>query len=310
MSLFTAHNVLSTTSPKSLTIANTTISSLFIVNLPPWEHYLNWVYETAPPPSKDHGKENLPPPEEPRKLPRKMRPRRRQREHHHHQRPGITGSQPGTSQSPSPAMSTPVKHPQTFQRPQHPQPTHSATNHNSGRPNLLDQAELGLLYKPARTSISNESTTRSRRDNFSGSNLSFTGLQRSHQDYFSGSPSGQINNIVTLTDPYREAQTTVSKRSGPVQTLPRAALPDVHLDIGAALPEAAATGRIPRAERPPVVLDIPGSTPEPSEPRRGTDSPSGGPKSPRRGHKQPRTRSPPSSRRPRKRPSTAGRWCE
>ena len=143
------------------------------MTLPPLEWYLNWIYKTAPTPSRDHGKENLPPPEKPRKLPRKMRPSRRQREHHH-QHPGITGSQPGTSQSPSPAMSTPVKHPQTFQRPQHPQPPRSVTNHNSARPNLLDQAELGRLYKPARTSISKESTTRSRRDNFSGSNLSFT----------------------------------------------------------------------------------------------------------------------------------------
>ena len=200
-----------------------------------------------------------------------------------------------------------MKHPQAFQRPQ---PPHLATNHNSGQPNLLDQAELGRLYKPARASISKESTTRSHRDNFSRSNLSFTCLQRSHRDYFSGSPSGQINKNVTLTGPYREVQTAVSERSGPVQTLPRAALPDIRLDVGAALPEAAATCRIPRAERPPVVLDIPGSTPEPSEPRQRTDSPSRGPRSPRRGHKRPRTRSPPSSRRPRKRPSTAGRWCK
>ena len=221
-----------------------------------------------------------PSPEELRKLPRKMRPCSRQGKHHH-QHPVLTGSQLGTSQLPSPAMSTPVKHPQTFQRPQHPQPPRSATNHNSGRPNLLDQAELGRLYKPARSSISKESTTRSRRDNFSGSNLSFTGLQRSHRDYFSGSPSGQINKNMTLTDPYREAWTTVSKRSGHAQTPPRPALQDVHLDIGAALPEANATCRIPRADRPPMVLDIPGSTPEPSEPNRHTDSPSRGPRSPR-----------------------------
>ena len=233
-----------------------------------------------------------------------MKPRRRQGKHHH-QHLIQTGNQPGTSQSPSPAMSTPVKHPQTFQRPQ---PPRSATN--SGRPNLLDQVELGRLYKLARSSINKESTTRSRRDNFSGSNLSFTGLQRSHRDYFSGSPSGQINKNVTLTDPYREARTAVSKRSGPAQTLPHAALPDVHLDIGAALPEAAATCRIPRADHPPVVLDIPGSTLESSEPLRRTDSPSRGPRSPRRSHKQPRTRSSPSPRRPRKRPATAGRWCE
>ena len=247
---------------------------------PPWERHLNWVHEDHPPPSRNHGKENLPPPEEPRKLPRKMRPRRKPRKHHHQHRI-ISGSQPGTSQSPSPAMSTTVKHPRTFQRPQHPQPPSSAANHNSGRPNLLDQAELGCLFKQARSSISKESTTRSRRDNFSGSNLSFTGLQRSHRDYFSGSPSGQLNKKVSLTDPYREARIAGSKRSGPAQTPPCTALPDVHLDIGSALPEAAATCRIPRSDRPPVVLDIHGSTLERPEPLRCTDPPSRRPGSPR-----------------------------
>ena len=42
-----------------------------------------------------------------------------------------------------------------------------------------------------------------------------------------------------LTGSYREARTAVSERSGPAQTLPLAALPDVRLDVGAALPEAA-----------------------------------------------------------------------
>ena len=148
-----------------------------------------------------------------------MRPRRRPREHQHHH-PSQTGSQPGTSQSPSSAMSTPAKHPRTFQRPQHPQPPGSAANDNSGRPNLLDQAELFRLFKPARSSISKESITRSRRDNFSGSNLSFSGLQRSHRDYFSGSPFGQLNKKVSLTDPYREARIAGSARSGPAQTPP------------------------------------------------------------------------------------------
>ena len=231
------------------------------MTLPPLERYLNWVYETAPSPSRDHSKENLPPPEELRKLPRKMRPRMRQRASSS-STSGITGSQPGTSQSPSPAMSTPVKHPQTFHRPQHPQPPRSAANHNSARPNLLDQAELGRLYKPARTSFSKESTTRSRRDNCSGSNLSFTCLQRSHRDYFSGSPSGHLNKISTLTGPYREAQTAVSERSGPAQTPPHATLPDIRLDVGAELPEAAATSCNPCAECPPVVLEIPGCLPD------------------------------------------------
>ena len=130
------------------------------VTLPPLERYLNWVYESTPTPSRDHDKENLPPIKEPRKLPRKMIPHRRKREHHQH--PGTSGSQPGTSQSPSPTMSVSVKHPQPFQHPPHPQPPRSAANHNSARPNLLDQAKLGHLYKPARTSISKESTTRCR----------------------------------------------------------------------------------------------------------------------------------------------------
>ena len=199
-----------------------------------------------------------------------------------------------------------MKHPRTFQHPQHPQPPCSAVNHNSERPNLLDQAELGRLYKPARSSISKESTSRSRRDNFSGSNVSFTGLQRSHRDYFSGSPSGQLNKNGSLTDSYREARIAGSKRSGPAQTPPHAALPDVHLDIGAALPEAAATCRIPRADRPPVVLDIPGSALERLESLRRMESPRRGLRSPRRSHKRPRNRSSPSPHRPRKRPSTAG----
>ena len=207
-------------------------------------------------------------------------------------------------------MSASVKHPQPFQRPQHPQPPRSAANHNSAWPNLLDQAELGRLYKPARTSISKESTTRSRRDYFSGSNLSFTCSQRSHRDYFSGSPSGHLNKNWTLTGPCREARTAVSERSGPAQTPPRAALPDVRLDVGTEPSEAAATSRIPRAECPPVVLEIPGSLPEPSEPRRCPDTPGKGFRPPKRGHKRPRTSSPPSPRQPRKRPSVTGRWCE
>ena len=291
------------------------------VTLPPLERYLNWVYDTTPPPSRDHGKkelpppprdhgkENLPPPEEPHKLPRNMRPRRRQGKHQHRHL-SQTGSQPGTSQSPSSVISTLVKHPQTFQRPQHPQPPGSAANHNSERPQLLDQAELGRLYKPARSSISKESTTRSRRDNISGSNLSFTGLQRSHRDYFSGSPSGQLSKTVLLTDRYREARIAGSTRSGPAQTPPRAALPDVHLEIGAALPEAAATCRIPRADHPPVVLDIPGSTMERPESLWRPESPRRGSRSPRQSNKRPRNRSSPSPPRPRKRPPTAGRWYE
>ena len=71
-----------------------------------------------------------------------------------------------------------------------------------------------------------------------------------------------------MTDPYREARTAVSKRSGPAQTPPHAALPDVHLDIGAALPEAAAfhvwtvhrwcwtSLEVPQSHRSPVGAQI------------------------------------------------------
>ena len=142
------------------------------VTRPPLERHLNWVPDPAPTPPRDHGKENHPPAAEPRKLPRKMRPHRKRKEHHHHH-PGASGSTPGTSQSPRCLMNASVKHPQPPQLTQHPQPPRSAANHNSARPNLLDQAELGRLYKPACSSLSKQSTTRSRRDYFSGSNLSF-----------------------------------------------------------------------------------------------------------------------------------------
>ena len=115
---------------------------------PPLESYLNWIADPAPIPPRKDNKENLPTSAEPRKLPRKMRPRRQKHHHQHHR--GTTGSVPGTSQPPRCARSTPVKHPQHLARPQHPQLPGPAANHNSERLDLLDQAELGRLYKPAR----------------------------------------------------------------------------------------------------------------------------------------------------------------
>ena len=214
-------------------------------------------------------------------------------------------------------MSTSVKHlqhPQPPQLPQHPQPPCSAANHNSARPNLLDQAELGRLYKPACSSLSKESTPRSCRDYFSGSNLSFNCSQRSHRDYFSGSPCRALNKNWLLTDPLREASSVariaVRESSDPTQTPPHAALPDVTLDVGAEPPEATATSHIPRAECPPVVLEIPSSSPEPSEPCRWPDTPGKWFRPPAPGHKRTRTSSPPFPRRPRKCPSAFGRWCK
>ena len=165
---------------------------IYIVTLPPWERYLNWIHDTAPLPSKDHSnkdlppsprdhgkkdhplpsrdhaKENLPPQEEPRKLPRKIRPRRRQEKHHVH-----SSSQTGTSRSPGSVMSAPVKHPLTSQ---HPQPPGPAANHNSGRSYLQDHPEYSCVYKPASSSIQQDSTTRSHRDHFSGPFLSSPAL--------------------------------------------------------------------------------------------------------------------------------------
>ena len=204
-----------------------------------------------------------------------------------------------------------MKHPQHLARPQQPQPPGPAANHNSERPDLLDQAELGRLYKPARTSISKDTTTRSRRDNFYGSNLSFTCSQRSHRDYFSGLPCRALNRNWHLTDHCREGSpVAVRERSDPAQTPPHAALPDVSIDVGVEPPEAAATARIPRVDRPPVVLEIASSHPEQSEPRQCPETPGKWFGPPSRGHKRPRTSSPPSPRCPRKRPSPAGRWCE
>ena len=193
-------------------------------------------------------------------------------------------------------MSTKVKHPLTSQPPQHPQPPGPAANHNSGRTHIQDQPESGCLYKLASSSIQQDSTTRSRRDNFSGSCLSSSALQRSHRDSFSGSPTGQLNKKVPLTDPCTEARIAGGPRTGPAQTHPRTVLPDVHLGIGTALPEATATSR---AECPPVVLDIPGL--EWLESARRSELPRRrGSRSPRGHHKRPRNRSSPLPYRPRK----------
>ena len=166
---------------------------MMIVTLPPLERRLNWVPGTAPTPPRDHGKENHPLPPEPRKLPCKIRPRRGKREHHHKRLPGATGSVPGTSPPPKGRMSTPVKHPQLPQLPQPHQPPRPAANENSSRAHLPEQPDPSRLYKRAHSSISKDTTTRSRRDYFSGSNLPFTSFKRSHRDYFSGSPYRAIN---------------------------------------------------------------------------------------------------------------------
>ena len=213
-----------------------------------------------------------------------MRPRRRKREHHQ-RLPGANGSAPRTSQPPRGSLSTSVKH------------TPLNSNENSSRANLSDQPDPGRLHKRAHSSLSKESTTRSRRDNFSGSTLSFSS-KRSHRDYFSGSPCRAINKKQYLTDPQREAislsQSSCRQETDPILTPPHAALPDVAM-------EAASTSRIPREDRPPVILEVPCSSPEPdrlSEPLQCPDTPGKWFQPPSRGSKRPRSSTPPSPCRP------------
>ena len=74
------------------------------VTLPPWERYLNWVPDPAPPPTRYHGdltspapsgnEEKTPPQDASRKLPRRLWPRRRKKK------------QPGSSTNGNPASRT------------------------------------------------------------------------------------------------------------------------------------------------------------------------------------------------------------
>ena len=238
----------------------------------PLERRLNWVPDPAPTPPRDHGKqpgkedkENHPPPSQPPKLLRKMRPRRRKRGHHQQHLPGNNGNVPGTDPRPRERMRTSVKHPQPPQHPQHPRP---AANENSSRVNLPDQADHGRLYKQAPPSRVKESTERSPRDYFSGSSPSFSS-RRPHRDYFSGLPYWATSKTKFITDPPREAislsQSCCHTESYHPQTPPRAALPDLVIEVGLEPPEAASTSCITREDRPPVILEIPSGTPEPKE---------------------------------------------
>ena len=202
-------------------------------------------------------------------------------------------------------MSTPVEHPRTFLRPQHPQHPRLLANQNSGRRSDPDHPEFRGVYKPAQPSIQQDYHTSIHRDSFSGSGLSSPALQRSHRDSFSESPSGQLNKK-SVTDSKREVRIARGQRPGIVYPLPLAARPDTRLEIDAALPEAAA---LHRAERPPTVLEIPETgrleetlCPESSQ-RRGPCSP--------RHHTRKRPRNHSSGvYRPKKRSPHRCRWCE
>ena len=220
----------------------------------------------------------------------------------HNSPPREAGNQPGISRSTGSVMHTPVEHPLTFLHPQHPRLT---ANQNSGRRFDLDHSESGCLFKPARSSIQQDSALRSRRDS-SGSGLSSPALQRSHRDSFSGSPVGHLSRNISLTDPKREERIAGGLRPGLILPHPCAACPDTRIELDAAPPEAAA---VSLAERPPMVVDIPETgqlettrRPEPSH-RRGSHSPR------RHSHKWPRIRSS-ALYRPKKHPPHPGHWCE
>ena len=111
-------------------------------------------------------------------------------------------------------MRTPVEHPLTFLRPQHPQHPRLTANQNSGRRFDLDHSESGRLFKPAISSIQQDSALRSRRDSFSESGLSSPDIQRSHRDSFSGSPIGHLSRNISLTEPKREERIAGGLRPG------------------------------------------------------------------------------------------------
>ena len=115
----------------------------------------------------------------------------------HNSPPREAGNQPGMSRSTRSAMRTPVEHPLTFLRPQHPQHPRLTANQNSERRFDPDHSESGRLFKPARSSIQQDSALRSRRDSFSTSGLSSPALQRSHRDSFSGSPVGHLSGNIS-----------------------------------------------------------------------------------------------------------------
>ena len=153
--------------------------------LPLFERYLNGVDDPAPPPSRYHGdltspapsgdhgispsnKENTPLQDTPRKIPRRLRPRRQKE-----RKPGSTANHNSAFQEADSATqlrstandnsplagnrprisgsrkSTPVEHPRTFLRPQHPQHPRFWTNQNSERQFDPDHPEFWGVYKPA-----------------------------------------------------------------------------------------------------------------------------------------------------------------
>ena len=167
----------------------------------------------------------------------------------------LPGTQPGT-------RSTPVKHPCSFTSSPLSQPPIPAANQNAEHAFRQDHSEIWGLYKPAQIDPRQDLTATRIRDNISGFGLSSPALQQPPTKPFSGLPSRHH-----LTSPYREAREAGQERPGIVYPLlPRAARPDMRLQIDATLPEAAA---LDRGTRPPTVLDIVDSSQTEEEPQPG-----------------------------------------
>ena len=313
-----------------------TIKMIIIVTRPLYENRLNWVVDPAPPASHQPIEETppastnsivVPPSDAPSQPPRCQRSRRRRRRKAARSanrnsasrqadpatpptqpangnslrwassmatRPksptrDLPGSQPGT-------RSTPVKHPQSFTSSSLSQHPISAANGNPDRASCQDHSEIWGLYKPARIDPRQDLTATRYRENISGSGLSSPALQQPPTKPFSGSPARQL-----MTGPHREAREAEGERPGIIYPLlPRAARPDTQLQIGAALPEAAA---LDRRTRPPTVLDI-------AEPRLMMEfQPQGSRLHRRQSRKRCRNRST-GVYRPSKRSPPRGHWCE
>ena len=292
------------------------------MTLPPWERYLNWVPDPAPPPTRYHGdltspapsenQENTPPQEASHKLPRRLRPRRRKGK-----QPTLLANENSASRTAGSAtqLGSPANRNSALPEPSTATRPRSTANEYS----LLPGNRPGISRSVRSTPVEHPRTflrpqhsqsprfwTNQNAGRRFDPGLSSPALQRSHRDSFSESPSGQLNKDISLTDSNREARITGGSRPGIIYPLPRAARPDTGLELDAAPPEAAA---LSRAERPPTVLDIP-ETGRLEDTRCPESSQKRGSRSPRR-HTRKRPRNCSSGvYRPKKRSPHRGHWCE
>ena len=271
-----------------------------------------------------------------------MRPRRRKRAQQKHHLPGTNENSPGTDLRPRWMRRTPQKHPQ------HPLPV--TANENSSGVNLWNQVDPGRLYKQAQGSRVRQSSKRSRRDYFSGSSLSFSSKRPRRDYFSETSPhsracKGPVTELLLQPQTRRDC-TQAGPQGGAIslpqsgchsvfhhpQSPPRSACPDLVINVTPEPPAADLTSRIPREDQqdadnstsripredlPPVILEIPNGPPNlkeelPRDPEshQCPDTPGKWFQPPTRSSPRSRSSSPPSPRRPRKRLSSFGSWCE